>query len=121
MYSVALHECGQAIAFDGEWWHSIVTHQWVCECHQLPRVGGICEALGISHHGSIENHLSCHGFVVAEGLSLEGCSVLQNQCYILHLVIVMFLFAMVIFLKMCYSEFLFVLIYIFDIIDECHI
>ena len=85
IYPVALHESGNAIALYGKGRHAIVAYQRIGQRHQLSGIARICQALGIAHHGRVEYHLSNHGLLIAEALSLEFRSVLKDECYIFHL------------------------------------
>ena len=81
---ITLHECGQAILFNREWRHTIVSHQRESHHQQLTSIAGIGQRLRITHHRRVENNLSAYGFVVPEAFSLKFCSVFQDQFYIFH-------------------------------------
>ncbi len=68
---LALHIVRQAVLTDGERRDTVVAHQREGQHHQLPRVGGVGQALGVAHHRRIENHLARHGLLVAEGCSVK--------------------------------------------------
>ena len=78
--TVALHVRGQAVLLEGDGRHAIVAHQREGECQQLPCIRGIREALGIAHHGGVEDYLAGGGALISKGGAVKLCSVLQSQC-----------------------------------------
>ena len=83
---VTLHESGEPVGLNTERRHTIVAHQRIGKHQHLAGIAGVGERLGITHHGSIEHHLTCYGLLIPEALSLESCSVLQDECYISHFI-----------------------------------
>ena len=83
--TVALHKIGYTIITHAKRGYTIVAHQWISHHEHLPRIAGVCQTLRITHHGRVEHHLSDHFLIVAEALPSEFCSVLQDECYIFHL------------------------------------
>ena len=99
---VAFHERGQTFWTEGEGRNAVVANQRKGECYQLTSVRGVGKTFGIAHHSCVKHHFACHGRIVTKRLAVEFGAVLQNQCYISHYIL----------------EFLFVLINLFDVINE---
>ena len=85
--TVALHEGGDTVVLDGEGRYPIVTHERISQRHQLPRVAWIRQTLWVAHHRRVEYHFSGDRLLKAKALSLEFCSVLQDECHIFHLLL----------------------------------
>ena len=84
MNLLAFHEAGQPVLSEGEGRHTIVAHQWIGQCHQLSRIAWVGQALGVSRHRRVEDHLARHGLLIAERLPMQAGPVVEDKGYVSH-------------------------------------
>jgi len=84
MDAFALHKRSQSVGLYAKRRYTIVAHQRIRQCHQLPRIRRVGQTLRITGHGSIEHYFTCHGLFVTERLTVETAPVVKDQSHILH-------------------------------------
>ena len=72
---LTLHEGRQAVLFDRERRHPIVSDQRIGQNHQLPGIRRIGKAFGITGHSGVEHHLAGHCLVETKREAVKHASV----------------------------------------------
>ena len=87
--ALALEELPHTILARREGRHAVVAHEGVGHHQHLASIRGVGQTFGVAHHGCVKHYFSSHGAFVAEGFSMEFCSITEEQCYLSHSILIL--------------------------------
>ena len=76
MNFLTLHEGRQAVLFDRERRHPVISDQRISQNHQLPGIRRVGKTFGITGHSSVEHHFAGHCLIKTKREAVKHASII---------------------------------------------